>query len=174
MKKNVSFALVPVVGVALALLYALSPSAGGGQVSVPAGAFRPQFHGYDFTNDGNNVFNHTDSTQYWIAPVQLPRGATVTKLTFYWADRSSVFNLRADLDRASWDSQNPVNMATAFSSGSSGWGSTETTDITVPVIESGYGYYLQVTLPRHDTILCGIVIDYSYALSLPLILGKHP
>ena len=173
MKKNMYFALVPVLGVAVALLYTLSASTGGGQVSVPAAAFRPQFNGYDFANNGNNVFNNPDFTQYWIAPVQLPDGATVTKFTFYWSDRSSDRNARADLDRNDWEGQNPVNMATAFSSGASGWGSTETTDITVPVIDSGHGYYVQVTLPRHDIVLFGVVIDYNYAVGLPLILGNH-
>ena len=60
-----------------------------GYVSVSAAAFRPEVDGYDFTNEGYRLVNDNGTSDHYYAPVQLPHGATVTKMTFYWEDTST-------------------------------------------------------------------------------------
>ena len=46
MKRNVVFALVPVLGLASLLGYILAAVSGHGCISVPSAAFRPESHTY--------------------------------------------------------------------------------------------------------------------------------
>ena len=41
------------------------------------------------------------------------------------------------------------------------------------VIDSGYGYFLRAQLPKSATVLGGVVIEYTYQTSLPLVLKDH-
>jgi hypothetical protein len=168
MKKKMYFTFLPAAGVAFALVYTLAASRGSVAVSLAAAAFQPMSHTYLYTNDGNNVFNDSDSLEQFVAPVVLPDGARVIKMTFYWYD-TSLGNARADLIRGSWDSQTYTTLATCSSSGADGWGSCEDTTIYEPVIDGGEGYYLSVQLPTGETVLDGVIIEYTYATSLPLI-----
>jgi hypothetical protein len=167
--RNKVLALVPVAGLSFAPL-TLSASPGHGYVSVSAAAFRPTADGYDFTNDGNYVINLDDSSLSWIAPVQLPNGATVTKVTFYWNDTHASLNAYLHLKRVSWDAPSAWGMATASSTGDGGWGSSEDPSIIYSDIDSSQcGYYLQADLPKTATQLHSVIIEYSYPVSLPLV-----
>jgi hypothetical protein len=102
--------------------------------------------------------------------LQLPHGATVTSVEFFWQDTSSSYNARLDLSRHNRDDSGHTPMATAFSSGADGDDSTEDTGINHAVIDNTqYTYFLQAELPRTDTLLYGVTIEYTYATSLSLI-----
>jgi hypothetical protein len=62
-------------------------------------------------------------------------------------------------------------MADACSSGNPGDGSTEDTDVKFPVIDNTqYSYFLRTELPKTFTGLYGVTIEYTYPVSLPLVL----
>lgn len=168
MHGNKYFTLMPIFGVTLALVFALTASPGNAEISVGAPAFQPGLDGYDYALD-NNLLINSPTFQSWLAPVQLPHGATITKMTFYWSDNNETSDIRVDLYQGSWDSQESTPLATLISHGNSGWGSTQATKFTLPIVDSGEHYYLKATV-RTSTALSGVVIEYTYRTSLPLIL----
>ena len=169
MTRNKVLALVPVVGLSFALL-TLSASPGHGYVSVSTAAFQPVFDGYDYTNYGYYLTNDNDLGDYFVAPVQLPHGVTVTKLTFYFYDdiapssHSYAYLYRADL-AGSTD-----NLAFVQST-STGNDSAYDDSINYATIDnSQYAYYLWLILDTSDHKAYGVIIEYTYATSLPLVL----
>jgi len=89
MKRTKFFALAPVLGLASILLYSVVAAPGHGYVSVPAAAFRPESHDYQYWITSSWVQNLDGDSNYYRAPVQLPHGAMLTKLAFFWKDGSS-------------------------------------------------------------------------------------
>jgi len=132
-----------------------------GYVSVSAAAFRPQEDGYDFTNSGWRIMNINGSSDYYYAPVQLPHGATVTRMTFHWYDTSSAVGnayLRRSSMDATWNT-----MPNAITSGIGGAGSSFDDDILNATIDnSQYAYYLHWILPGTTVHGYGVVIQYTY------------
>lgn len=133
-----------------------------GYVSVPAAAFRPWEDGYDYENRGRSLKNMDGNSDNYYAPVQLPHGATVTKLTFYWNDTSTANDGRAVLRRVD-SNGNYINMATATTSGSGGNGSSYDNTISVASVDnSQYAYYLWWNLPDSNVIGYYVVIEYTF------------
>lgn len=133
-----------------------------GYVSIPAAAFRPREDGYDFTNRGTQVSNDDSASDQYYAPVQLPHGATVTKMTFYYSD-SSPSNADASLRRTDLPSGGSTTMASVTSQGDSGPGHAETTAIDPATIDnSAAAYFLRWALPDSNTIGIAVLIEYTY------------
>ena len=162
--------LVPAFGLAFVLLFAVSASPGHGYVSVSAAAFQPRYDGYQFTNHGLYVTNSNGTSDDWIAPVQLPHGARVTKVIFYYSDSDSGNDVRIRLYRSPF-SMEAFDMADLESLGSSGGGSVETISINYADVDNAqYEYFFHLTIPTDLTGAYGVVIEYTYPASLPLIL----
>lgn len=135
-----------------------------GYLSIPSAAFRPLQDGYDFTNNENRLMNVDGTSDYYFAPVYLPHGATVTRMTFYWYDNQTDYNGTATLFRKDLNnlSSSAVSMA-SVSSGSGGFGSSSTTAITNPTIDnSRYAYVLQWELETSSIWGYAVVIEYTY------------
>jgi hypothetical protein len=133
-----------------------------GYVSIPAAAFRPRQDGYDFRNLGTQLINDDGNSDYYVAPVQLPHGATVTKMTFYYSD-SSASNASASLRRTNLSSGLFDTMASVDSQGDSGFGDTVTTAIDPNTIDNyAAAYFLRWMLPDSDTIGIAVLIEYTY------------
>jgi hypothetical protein len=133
-----------------------------GYVAVSAAAFRPQDEGYDYTNQGYQLGTSTIDSEYY-AHVQLPHGANVTRVTFYWYDVvGGLIDARCRLYRNDMANNEEQQMAEVWSSGNGGDGSSDTSSITYPEIDNEhYSYYLEWVL---DSSLWGygVVITYEY------------
>ncbi len=143
-------------------------------VSIPGLAFQPFDKTNTLTRDtsGGGVQPADSASTVFYAPIQLPNNATVTKLTFYWADSS---NLNGSVTLYSTDMQGSETfMAAVFSSGGSSGGgggttvtsSSSSTSISAPTIDnSTYSYYLYLNLPTDTngaTIKAyGVTVEYS-------------
>jgi hypothetical protein len=131
-------------------------------VSVAASAFAPEEDGYDYQNRGYSLHpQDTSSTDYY-APVQLPDGATVTKMTFCWRD-GSASDGKAYLMRTTL-AGSAGTMANVNTSGSTGTADCDD-DLTISgagVDNSQYAYYLKWELPDSDVYGYGVIIEYSY------------
>lgn len=131
-------------------------------VAVAAAAFHPTGEGYDFSNNGSSLWNEDSASDSYLAPVQLPHGATVTKLTFYWWDGSLSEGhcrlYRIDLAGSEW------TMATAWTSGDAATpASSEDTAIDYAYVDnSQYAYYLWLELPDNLVAAYGAVIEYVF------------
>jgi hypothetical protein len=132
-------------------------------LSIPGGAFNPFANGYSYYL-GTAVQNQGASTQYWVAPVELPHGATVTKVTTYVYDNAAG-NIDVDLWRTNASGVADTVMAETEVTGTPGFGSDSDTTIGLGTINNqSYYYYLWVTLPgTHgvNLLLHSVVIEYK-------------
>jgi len=100
-----------------------------------------------------------------VAGVQLPHGATVTKLTAYYRDNASG-NLTITLHRFLNTGMGWQTMAAVITSGTPAYGGGQDTTISDPVIDDlSYSYCVRAYCPNwpgDDTIrVMGAVIEYA-------------
>ncbi len=134
-------------------------------ISIPPAAFIPSDEGYNFTNDGISltIGSATPNQQTWLAPVQLPQGATVTKFTFYWSNPSNSVQGSATLYRTDLMG-GEVEMATASTTTSGDPTSSADDTISYAAVDNTqYGYYIKLLLRQEDgaVALYGITIEYT-------------
>jgi hypothetical protein len=142
---------------------AISWSARTGYLAVPAGAFRPERDGYSFLNTGAYLIHYSGPDTLYAAPVQLPHGVMVTKMTFHWKDNSTTYNATCTLYVHNLAITTQSAMATATSTGSAGNGSSYDDTIASAVVSnSAYTYYLVWDLPSSSLYGYGVVIEYTY------------
>ncbi|MDX1814217.1 MAG: hypothetical protein R3319_05450 [Candidatus Bathyarchaeia archaeon] len=123
----------------------LEPS---GYISVPAAAFRPHYS-TDVVFTGFATLRNMDTkTVYFSAGVQLPQGAVITNITVYWTDWDPGTDLRCEL--LGIRGGTGYVMASVYSTGSAGEGSTVDTSVvsSLATVDNGmYAYGLEVTIP---------------------------
>ena len=146
------------------------PAAADSHFALSAAAFTPYEDGYDYTLDGESV-HHKHSpgggtaAGSYVAPVRLPDGATVTKMTFHWLDNSSTGQAKARLQRTEFGQGDLQDMAYAESSlsGTSGASSSFDSSINLATIDNlRYGYWVGWDLSADDRVGGrGVVIEYQ-------------
>ncbi len=136
-------------------------------ISVPAAAFIPRYlgdvsptcHNPQYANDGDRltIYPSTCPVYDYVAPVQLPHGATVTAMSFNYFDYAPNNDGSVGLYR-DWSEQ----MAYAVSSGDSGEGAATDTSIDYATVDNlNHTYYLRATLVDWSVQLCYVVIEYT-------------
>ena len=149
-----------------------SAIAAGGYISIPAAAFQPKAPGFGYVNFGSALYG--EDPGLYIAPLFLPHGAQLTRISFFWNDTDS--DPGADggitvMRSGFFGVESP--MAVLATTGS-GQDSTTTTTIDYAAIDnSQYQYYIQADLPDWGTsgrvtLFC-VVIEYSYPVYLPFV-----
>lgn len=137
-----------------------------GYLFVPAAAFGPSTGSTDFANNGESYSGIMMGTG-GSAPVYLPHGASVTKVTFYWADSHTTNDGFLEFRRYSPGSTSDV-MAVAYTAGYGGTHeSSFDNSIDYPTFDnSTFAYYLKWSLPLKDlserVIGYAVLIEYSY------------
>ena len=132
-----------------------------GYVSIPATAFVPYDNDVYWITNGNII--HGDGTVY--APVYLPHEAEVTMIEFYWKDEDPSADIGAILFRSSLDS-NKVELAEAWSSGSSGNGKSSDNIIDYPKIENNIYTYYMSSYVKDSIGIYGVIIRYNYQVTV--------
>jgi hypothetical protein len=107
--------------------------------------------GFSSVTDGawidTTLMNKGSDTCAFCGAVQLPHGATITNVTWYWYDADTGVDMSFQLRRGS-PTNSWANAADGTSSGSAGWGSTTDTTIAPAIIDSiGHSYYFVVYIP---------------------------
>lgn len=175
MKRNALFSLVPAVGLAVMLMSAVSAAASVEYASIPPAAFTAFNPEAKLWNWGYKLANDLETgREMFVAPVQLPHGATMTKITWrYWQtdleNFGSIYLERTARDQDYEDLLDPKLNTTGI-----GVGSVYTTTILSPTIDNqSYDYYIQIMVPNGDFEALGVVIEYvpaGMSTSLPLVL----
>lgn len=153
----------------------IPPTTFSGVLTIPAAAFTPYRDGYNYENDGRYIFTYAGSTDIaYVAPVELPEGATVTSMTFHYYDANPSYLVSAHLFYRYVDGSVAEEMAYADSISGGGWSSDTDTSITGPLIDNGYYYYwIEWDIPAYaDLKGCAVVINYT--LDLPPFLWGFP
>jgi len=148
-----------------------SPQVGIGYISVPPAAFQPEIEGYNYTNTGNALYMNSGSGIF-IAPLQLPHGATVTKVKLNFYDGNVSANIFLYLIRSASGS---FNLMATILSNDNGLDSVETTLIEESGIDNEtYSYYLQAAIGSGSIYLCDVIIEFTYPTTfLPLVMRDH-
>jgi len=148
---------------------------GPGFIMFHATEFIPfsQTFGYAFTNSTGALWNPDPSNNAYIAPMNLPHGATITKLVVYYFDNSAV-DFTTSILRTNMDTNINTLLASASSEGViNAPRVAEDSVVDLPVVDNqSFSYVLRVILPgsQGETLtLRGVRVDYSYPVSLPLI-----
>jgi len=118
-----------------------------GNISIPAAAFVPCRTDKDWRNSGHTLHNYEDTGQAsFVAQVQLPHGANLTRLIIYWYD-SGLDGVSCILVQNNLTSGYII--ATAGSTGSAGDGSSydDVESVWATVDNNKYAYYLAVAIP---------------------------
>ena len=158
-----------------------NPAASSSSVplSIPAAAFTSFEDGYDYFNDARYLRHLHDpiggnNRGWYLAPVQIPQGAQLTQVAFYWNDHDATYSGIARLQRTNMVG-NFEDLAALTSDGelvSGFFGKTVTTYITSPIIDNRYhAYWVVWDLPvaaLGDIRGCGMILYYSYRLYLPV------
>ena len=162
-------------------------AAGTPRLSIPAAAFQPWKHegaiGAKYENHGR-FLKHlgpeavgTLGSYWYVAPIYLPDGVTVTKVTAHWYQESPVALGQFKLQRSKFGLGNFQDLAVFDSGTTANFGSTSTTTINLAVVDNSlYAYwvlfYLPVsagTVPGINVWGCGAQIEYSGGVFLPAI-----
>ena len=142
-------------------------------LSIPAAAFTPYKNDHVYTNDGHTLTPGNSSSASYLAPVQLPQGATVTDFTFYWTDCSNDNGYarlyRIDLAGNEISMVSPVSTSGGSSGGGGGSCSTSSSNSTAispaGIDNERYAYYVWLNLPTDTngaTVKAhGVVIEYT-------------
>jgi hypothetical protein len=162
-------------------------AAGAPRLSIPAAAFTPWKHegaiGAKYENHGR-FLKHlgpeavgTLGSYWYVAPVYLPDGVTVTKVTAHWYQESPAALGQFKLQRSKFGTAPWVDMAVFDSGATSGYGSTSTATINQAVVDNSlYTYWVLFyipaslgTSPGSNVWGCGAQIEYSGGVFLPAI-----
>lgn len=152
-----------------------SPVPGGpGFIMVSPFEFKPYSTSYEWGFLGKSVYNPGLSYSHMVAGLNLPDGATITKLTLFYKDNVAS-DLTLYLFRGSMDNTE-YQMAHVLSED---WDTTyrfvSTTSISDPVVNNQvFSYFLYVYFPGNvgqNVLLTNVRIDYGYTTVAPLIMG---
>ena len=131
--------------------------------SMPAEAFHPGSNVNYYNTYGNGgAYINAAGGNALVAPVYLPDGATVTRLTVYFNDSSSG-NLTVNFNKLSFTGGYTV-LAQVVSSGASGYQSGSDTTIsgsTINNTDGGYLIYAYSTAWDSNLKLMGVLITYT-------------
>ena len=146
--------------------------ASGGYIAIPAAAFHPKAPDFDYANFGSALYG--DYPGGFVAPLYLPHGAQLTRISFFWNDTDSDSGhdgAIAVMRSGFFGVESPMAVLTTTGSGQD---STTTTTIDDASIDnSQYQYYIQAELPDWGasgrvTLYC-VVIEYSYPVYMPIV-----
>ena len=149
-----------------------SPVPGGpGFISVSTFGFQPCYPTTNLAHNNTWMYNDSQTFGVYYAPVNLPQGATLTKVLFFYNDSAPV-NMTFYLMSINMFDGSHLEVAQVNSTGSSGYGYVES-PIFVPVVNNQlYSYIIEVDIPGGHSAnlsLINIRIDYDYPVFLPTI-----
>ena len=149
-------------------------SGGPGYISLPSFAFKPMDSSSLFGYLGIYMFNPGSGDAYYVAPVIMPHGASITQFLINYTDYSSQ-SITAELSRVNFSATSAEIVAQVSSEGSGEGILSATSTIMYPVIDQqNYMYYVLVTIPGNNLNqleFIGVRIDYGYPSFLPTVVN---
>lgn len=172
MKKSHYITISVLMIIGTIFLVSATNTGGMSYLSIPAASFQPSGGDCKFTNSGGGISNNgvLGGCSYFIAPVQLPSGVTIKKITFYWKDGSPDYEAYL-IFRSTIRNGISNDLATIPSNGSLGVATSSSIDTSIFVDNFQNGYYLAIQMPTDGMAeIFGVLIEYTYETILPLIL----
>jgi len=146
------------------------PSSNTETITLTGANFSPITNSCNFDNNGTCIFKDQDC-HYFIAPINLPDGVNIEKITFYWKDSNIENDASIRLKSSSLDGTDDT-LVTINSDGYENEPSSSFEIVSIPIDNSQFGYYLYLTMDtEHYVEVYGVRIEYSVPnlLFLPFI-----
>jgi hypothetical protein len=138
-----------------------------GHISISPSAFQPHTESYQFARTGYMLY--TTSGDTYNAPVSLPDGSTVTKVTFYFRNSSASEDVTMSLRRGEVPSSTIRTMAqvnSIYTTAHNGYANDDDDIIDYAKIDNeNYKYWLQAEFDGTGSTLqvTAVVIEYQYS-----------
>ena len=150
-----------------------SPVPGGpGFISVSTFGFKPYYPSTNLAYTNTWIYNDSSSYGVYFSPVNLPHGATITKVLFFYYDTVVGANMTFYLERVNLFDGSHTEVAQVNSTGSAGYGYVESV-IFIPAVNNQlYSYIIEADIPGGylaNLSLINIRIDYGYPVYLPTV-----
>jgi hypothetical protein len=138
-------------------------------LTIPAAAFHPRINSNDYEDHGRYLIDYSGSDSYYVAAVELPQGAQITKMTYFWKDPGAG-ETDAHLSRSSRNSVGlifvvayiPASQDTWFPAFGSSYVISDDFAIDEPVDNDNYNYFLEIHIPGNGQVWgCAVQIEYS-------------
>jgi hypothetical protein len=146
---------------------------GPGYVTLSSFSFVPYNPAATYSYGGSALLYTGGGTAYFVAPLNLPHGATINQVTMYYLDNDATNNFSIVLLRYSMTTHLGSTLASVSSSGASSlFLNNSTSTIQNPVVDlASNSYYLQLQFPSSSLLAFeGVRVDYGYGVSLPAII----
>jgi hypothetical protein len=131
-----------------------------GYVSVSPAAF-VSVDSSDYTLTSNYLANYENALVTFVGAVQLPHGATLTNVTFFWRDKDTSL-IWFDLIRYNETDWRVIANIGSTGNASVEWGYSYNDNITDATIDnSQYAYYMRVAIPSSVSHL-----DYQFRYAI--------
>lgn len=146
---------------------------GPGFVSINGLAFEPEITSGIIGRLDTSIYNPGNDYANYLAPVDLPNGARVKKIVFYYLDIESSADALIDLTRVELQNGNRSLMASTISSSNPVWGWSQGEVYSHEVVDlQNYTYIIRAYFPgglSTQIRLYSVRIDYEYPGYLPVV-----
>jgi hypothetical protein len=147
---------------------------GPGFVSVAGASFTPTLDDYELDTGYGYLLNASSTIDGWyLAPITLPHGATITKFVAYYFDNNAEKYIYIELFRKPLDSFEVQTMASVGSSGANShptyWFDDSIQYATVDNQSNTYFAMVYIPVNSSSLGLIGVRVDYSFPTYVPLV-----
>ncbi len=148
------------------------PSSSTDILSIPSGTFKPSTWGYNYDAYNAKLVHRgyedgSSGSGNYLSQVELPDGATVTKMTIHTWDSNPTESIWVWLRRVDTDG-NPNQLAVASSPTSTGPVETPTTAISYATIDNThYAYHIMLSLPEWKVNVVNSFYSVTIEYTLP-------
>lgn len=140
-----------------------------GFVVIGPAAFHPEGN-IPFCLQENRLRNCNAEYGTFIAPVNVPNGATITKMTIYYQGHNDILVTLKQLPFTGFVANEMVKFYPTDTNYQNEPRAVEVTNIGYPLVDlTNNSYAVEVWQSSYGTYLGGIRIDYTYPLNLPLV-----
>lgn len=142
-------------------------------LTVPAAAFHPAADDYNYAIHGRYLIHYGRGSQpdpgNYLAAVQLPQGARIKKITYFWKDPGAPGTTSASLSRALRNTdtvQEVAGIVGSFDTFPPSFGYTDNTAnhfaVDEPINNLLYSYYLRIDISGGGQVWgCAVQIEYD-------------
>lgn len=137
---------------------------GTGELFLSAPSFRPVTSMLSFSWEANGMMLNPNGVGWWIAPLDMPTGVTITSLELFWKNTSQITNkpCMVTLNVFNLDTGYGIDMVTMSSTAYPLGVQSVRTNVFEFAVTANYKAAARVYLGHADKWLIGVKVYYSY------------
>jgi hypothetical protein len=136
-----------------------------GYLSIPAAAFGVQTDSTPFFNEGGYARSNSPNYVVFVAPVNLPNGTSMERVTFFYGPKSGN-TIFVNVLRQKWSDGSTESLAFKTFNNTSGLRTAANVPISdaakAPINNGQYNYYITINISTTEDFIFGSRITYTY------------